>query len=156
MCDKKKATQMVDSCFKLFRSKWYRRECAIRDSNESIFENEKCAINSCDKKFNFDINTTTATVASIDNAKKVKADREVVEAEQVCLDVEHVVLRRHNRAYLRSISTTTSNDAISSDDDVDDDENLDILYPLPRDNTHERPLEEGNRQNNVDIGMKSS
>lgn len=51
-----------------------------------------------------------------------------------------VVLRRHNRKYLHSFSTV-SYDAMSSDDD---NETLDILYPLPHVNTHERSFNNSN------------
>jgi hypothetical protein len=54
-----------------------------------------------------------------------------------------VVLRRHNRKYLHSVSTV-SNDALSSDDD---NETLDILFPLPHVNTHERSLVDETKRN---------
>lgn len=38
--------------------------------------------------------------------------------------------------------------------DEDDDENLDVLYPLPRVNTHERSLTEETTRQNVENGMK--
>lgn len=144
---------MVDSCFKLFKAKCFRKSSlkTLRDSRESIFEDDKIAINennSHDKKYNFAISTT-----SFDIDIKVKPDNIINEMEhQQGLEVEpDVILRRHNRRYLRSVSTTTSNDAMSSDED---DENLDVLYPLPRVNTHERSLTEETTRQNVDNGMK--
>lgn len=137
---------MVDSCFKAFKLKCFRKSSlkSNRDSRESIFQSDKIAINEDiwrDKKSHFASSTT-----SIDNDKKVTPDNGLNDLEYNGLEAEpDVVLRRHNRSYLRSISTTTSNDALSSDDD--NNENLDILYPLPRVNTHERTLiEEANRQ----------
>lgn len=139
---------MVDSCFKLFRSKCYRKN-SVLDSRESIYENEKCAIGADDKKvdYNFD-----CTATSIDNdMKRGQTDSGFGESEHQFMEVEpDVILRRFPRHYLRSVSTSTSYDAMTSDDDWDD-ENLDILYPLPRVNTHERSLsEESNRQTTVD------
>jgi hypothetical protein len=92
---------------------------------------------SADKKLNFDVDAT-----SIDNAKRAKVD-----CSQLDLEIAaRVVLRRHNRCYLRSISSTVSTDAVTSDED-EDDENLDILYPLPYVSPHERRLvEEANRK----------
>lgn len=137
---------MVDSCFRVFKLKCFRKSSinALRDSRESIFQSEKNAnIFQGDKKPNF------ATCA-IPIDKKLAADNgyDGLELEP------GVVLRRHNRFYLRSISstTTTSNDAMSSDDEnYYDDETLDVLYPLPGVNTHERPLiEEANNRPTVD------
>lgn len=123
---------MTDSCFKLFRSKCFR--ASVRDSRESIFEYEKC------EKPSLDI-----AAAPIDN-KKVRADSESAEAPQQVVETEPaVILRRPNRLYLRSISTVTS---LSSDDE--DDENLDVLYPLPTPSPHERPALDFNSD-----GMKS-
>lgn len=139
---------MVDSCFKLFRSKCYRKSSVMAGSRESIYEHEKWANPVHDKKSDFDISAT-----SIGNTtRRAKDDNRVSESEQqLCLEVEPVILRRHPRSYLRSVSTTTSNDAMSSDDDGED-EIFDVLYPLPRVNTHERSLtgEESIRQNAVD------
>lgn len=136
---------MVDSCFKVFRVKCFRKSSVKtnRESRESIFQSDKNAINDNvlhDKKNHFDRSTT-----SIDSDKKVNYERSINDFEYGLEMEPDVVLRRQNRPYLRSISTTTSNDAMSSDED--DNENLDILYPLPRVNTHERSLiEEANRQ----------
>lgn len=123
---------MTDSCFKLFRSKCCRSAVSVRDSCESIFESGKCGKHSLEKKPSLDIAATP-----IDNGKRVKADSDFVEALQFpSAEVEAaVILRRPNRLYLRSISTVTS---LSSDDDGDD-ENLDVLYPLPTPSPHERP-----------------
>lgn len=120
---------MTDSCFKLFRSKCFRSGTSVRDSCESIFE---CGKNSRDKKPTFDI-----TATPIDNdVKKVKADSGIGEPlPSVEVEPAAVILRRPNRLYLRSISTVTS---LSSDDDGDD-ENLDVLHPLPTPSPHERP-----------------
>lgn len=146
---------MVDSCFKLFKAKCFRKSSlkTLRDSRESVFEDDKNErINENilhDKKYNFDVTTT-----SFDTKIKVKPDNIINESEyHQGIEMEpDVILRRHNRRYLRSVSTTNSNDAMSSDED--EDENLDILYPLPRVNTHERSLtEEANRQT-VDNGTK--
>lgn len=114
----------------------------MRDSCESIFEYEKCGKASSDEKPSFDIAATP-----IDSAKKVEADSESAEPPQQAVEAEPaVILRRPNRLYLRSISTVTS---LSSDDDGED-ENLDVLYPLPTPSPHERPpLEFGHD------GMKS-
>lgn len=124
---------MVDSCFKVFR----KTKCLNRkrcDSYDSYYLNEdKCA---CGNN-----NNGGAKISNInnnnDNSNKVVND---LSNEIVVNDMDHhdseVVLRRHNRKYLHSISTV-SNDAMSSDDD---DETLDILYPLPHVNTHERSL----------------
>jgi hypothetical protein len=138
---------MSDSCFKIFKAKCFRKTSirSRRDSCESIFHNDQKAINEkcfLDKKNNFADSAT-----SNDNDKKVITDNNVDNFDCNYGETEpDVVLRRYHRSYLRSTSTTTSNDALSSDDD-DNEENLDILYPLPRVNTHERPLsEEANRQ----------
>lgn len=145
---------MVDSCFKLFKVKCFRKASlkTVRDSRESVFEDEKIAINeydSHDKKYNFALSTT-----SFDIVRKIEPESIINEKQnQLGIEVEpDVILRRHNRAYLRSVSTTTSNDAMSSDED--DDENLDVLYPLPRVNTHERSLTEESTRQTVDNGMK--
>jgi hypothetical protein len=140
---------MVDSCLKVFKLKCFRKSSinTLRDSHDSIFQNDKNAnIFHDDKKLNF---TTCAT--PID--KKVATDNGIDGLELEA----NVVLRRHNRTYLRSISTTTGNDVITSDDEDDDDsEILDVLFPLPRSrtssvNTHERPLiEDANNRPNVD------
>jgi hypothetical protein len=144
---------MVDSCFKIFKTKWFRKSSlqVLRDSRESVFESDKNLMNENifrDKKLNFDVDAT-----SIDNAKRAKVD-----CSQLDLDFDsRVVLRRHNRCYLRSISSTVSTDAVTSDED-EDDENLDILYPLPYVSPHERALvEDANRQTGVDNqnGMKN-
>lgn len=133
---------MVDSCFKIFKTKWFRKSSLqmLRDSRESVFEADKNSMSENilrDKKHNFDVDAT-----SIDNAKRAKADCSELDWE---ID-SGVVLRRHNRRYLRSISTTVSTDAMTSDED-EDDENLDVLYPLPYVSPHERTLvEEANRQ----------
>lgn len=128
---------MVDSCFKIFKAKCFRR-AIIAESRESVFEDDKNAT-SDKKQPNFD-----SSAPSIDNEKKGKAEHTEYKS---LLDCEpEVILRRHNRRVIRSISETTSNDAMSSDEEGDDDENLDILYPLPRVSTHERSLiEEGTR-----------
>lgn len=137
---------MVDSCFKMFKTKCFGKSSmqVLRDSRESVFEGDKNSMNESvfrDKKPNFDTDAT-----SIDNAKRARAD-----CNELDFKIDSgVVLRRHNRCYLRSISTTVSTDAMSSDED-DEDENLDILYPLPYVSPHERALvEEANRQIGVD------
>lgn len=128
---------MVDSCFRTFKFKCFRKSTvnSLRDSRESIFQSDKNEkISHDDKKLNF---TTCSTPIATDNE----------------LELEHgVVLRRHNRTYLHSISTTTSYDAMSSGDEADEvAETLDVLYPLPRVKTHERPLaEEANSRPSVD------
>ena len=142
---------MVDSCFKVFRAKCFRKPSlkSLRDSRESFFENDKNAINnsiSHDKKIYLDTNST-----SIDNDKKAKADNAMNELEhQHELEIEpQVILRRPNRLYLRSISSNASNDVISSDDE--EDENLDVLYPLPHVNNNDySPTEEAIRKIYVD------
>lgn len=119
---------MVDSCFKAFKLRCFRKSSTstLRDSCESIFQSDKkISIFHDDKKPNF---ATCSTPIHADN----NADGLEMEPD--------VVLRRHNRTYLRSISTTTSYDAMTSEDEENDNENLDILYPLPRVNTHDRPL----------------
>lgn len=142
---------MVDSCFKVFKVNCFGKASSIADSSESVLEaNDKTAIKLRDnKQINF---TTNAT--SFDNDRKVKADKNNVSADteyQNLLEMEpEVVLRRHNRQYLRSISTT-SYEAITSEED--DDETLDILSPLPRDSVHEWSFSEEAHQQ---IGMKDS
>ena len=119
---------MVDSCLKAFKFKCFRKSAvvSIQGSHESIFQSDKSlkALDN-DKILNF---TTCAAPIAVDND----------------LELEHgVVFRRHNRTYLHSISTTTSYDAMSSGDEADEvGETLDVLYPLPRAKTHERPLAE--------------
>lgn len=132
---------MVDSCFQVFSAKCFRKS-PIKSRNSS-FQNDKSAISDNilqDKKYCDDI---VGSATSIESDKKVKSDNNSTDVEYYGLEMEpDVPLRRHNRAYLRSISTTTSCDAMSSDE-----EDKDILYPLPRVNTHERSLiEEANRQ----------
>ncbi|KAG5677390.1 hypothetical protein PVAND_007153 [Polypedilum vanderplanki] len=117
---------MVDSCFKLFRKtkclngKSSKLQC---DSFESLYLNENNNKTSSSvpvsKKYNDNIITDIETYHHNDMIE------------------DGVILRRHNRKYLTSVSTV-SNDALSSDDD--DNETLDILYPLPHVNTHERSL----------------
>ena len=119
---------MVDSCLKAFKFKCFRKSAvsSMQDSRESVFQSDKSLkAPHNDKTFNF---TTCAAPTVVDND----------------LELEHgVVLRRHNRTYLHSISTTTSYDAMSSGDEADEvGETLDVLYPLPRVKTHERPLAE--------------
>lgn len=66
------------------------------------------------------------------------------------LELEHGVVLRRPRTFLRSISTT-SYDAMSSGDEADEvSETLDILYPVPRVKTHEHALEEANCRLGVD------
>ncbi|CRK86262.1 CLUMA_CG000166, isoform A [Clunio marinus] len=133
-------TNMVDSCFKVFKSNCFRKS-SISSQRSSVFQIDKRPISeniSKDKKFN-----TTANATPIDTDKTLSYDCDV-EYSTFELD-PNVILRRHNRFYLRSVSATTSCDAMSSEED--DNENLDILYPLPRVNTHERALsEESNQQ----------
>jgi hypothetical protein len=122
---------MVDSCFRTFKFKCFRKSSAssLRDSYESIFQTDK------NEKFSHDDTKVDATLTDND------------------LELEHgVVLRRHNRTYLHSISTTTSYDAMSSGDEADEvAETLDVLYPLPRVKAHERTLvEEANSRPSVD------
>lgn len=130
---------MVDAFFKLCKVNCFGKATPDADSNDSVFESaDKTAAKLSDQKA---INAT-----SLDSNRKVRADNSTADVEyQNLLEMEpEVVLRRHNRQYLRSISTT-SNDAMSSEED--DDETLDILSPLPRVSTHERSLtEEPNRQ----------
>lgn len=152
---------MVDSCFKIFRAKCFRKSSlkSLRDSRQSFYEIDKNAINddiSSDKKLNFDTNST-----SIDNVKKAKPDNIINELEplQALDEIDpNVTLRHPNRLYLRSISTSISNDVLSSEDE--DDENLDVLYPLPHANNHDySPIEETIRQifddknNGTEIGF---
>jgi hypothetical protein len=122
---------MVDSCFRTFKFKCFRKSSvnSLRDSRESIFQSDK------NEKISHDDTKVDATLTDND------------------LELEHgVVLRRHNRTYLHSISTTTSYDAMSSGDEADEvAETLDVLYPLPRVKTHERTLvEEANSRPSVD------
>lgn len=134
---------MADSCFELFRVKCFRKSSIT--SRESIFQIDKSVINENvlhDKKSDNFANSLN----SIGGDKRATSDKRRDDIEYHGLKSEpDVVLRRHNRFYLRSISATSSNDALSSDED--DSENLDILFPLPRVNTYERSLsEEANRQ----------
>lgn len=129
---------MVDSCFRTIKFKCFRKASihnSLRDSCESIFQRDKNEkISHDDKKINL---TGCVAPTATDND----------------LELEHdVVLRRHNRTYLHSISTTTSYDAMSSGDEADEvAETLDVLYPLPRVKTHERTLaEEANSWPSVD------
>lgn len=141
---------MVDSCFKVFKSNCFRKS-SISSQRSSVFQIDKRPISeniSKDKKFN-----TTANATPIDTDKTLSYDCDV-EYSTFELD-PNVILRRHNRFYLRSVSATTSCDAMSSEED--DNENLDILYPLPRVNTHERALsEESNQQitDKINSGMR--
>lgn len=124
---------MVDSCFKVFSGKCFRKS-PIKSRNSS-FQNDKSAISDNllqDKKYCDEI---VGSTTSIEGDKRVKSDNST-DVDYYGLELEpDVTLRRHNRPYLRSISTTTSYDAMSSDE-----EDKDILYPLPRVNTHERSL----------------
>lgn len=142
---------MVDSCFKVFR----KTKCLNKkrcDSFESFYMNEnKCTSenNGGAKIYNINSNATNITNnnSSSNNNNEIKTATELP-SELIINDIDHhdseVVLRRHNRKYLHSISTV-SNDAMSSDDD---DETLDILYPLPHVNTHERSLNNCSNNNN--------
>lgn len=143
---------MVDSCFKVFHAKCFRKSSikTHRDSCDSIFQNDKSAMTNAeqDKKLNF---THSHRATPIDSDRKAASDRIIYEGE---LEPD-VVLRRHDPPYRylqRSISAATSHDATSSDDD--ENENLDVLYPLPYVNTHERILEEANRQVDKNNGME--
>lgn len=149
---------MVDSCFKAFKLKslkCFRKSSikTLRDSRESIFQPDKNAINENiyrDKKFNF----ATSSAPSLDNNdKKIRNDNGESEHHSLEMETEtesDVMLRRHHRLYLHSISTTTSYDAMSSDGEFDSEENLDVLYPLPGLNPHEWSLNEDDSQQNVD------
>lgn len=129
---------MVDSCFKVFKNARCLRKASLksqRNSLDSIFNNDKILVtenNLRDKKReNFG-----TVVNSTDNEKDHRNMEHSVDVEP------DVVLRRHNRHYLQSISTTTS-DAMSSDEDY---ENLDVLYPLPHVSSHDRSgIEETNQ-----------
>ena len=124
---------MVDSCFKVFR----KTKCLNRkrcDSYDSYYlKEDKCACGN---------NNGGAKIPNINNNNDNKVVNDL-SSELIMHDMDHhdseVVLRRHNRKYLYSTSTV-SNDAMSSDDD----ETLDILYPLPHVNTHERSLNNSN------------
>lgn len=144
-CKKEKSLSraiMVDSCFKIFRkSSCLNKNLSKshhRDSFDSFYSNDKFAIGSGNKKCNFAAN-------SRDNNEKqpeTSSDNIITDIDYhdfVDGEADTVILRRHNRKYLYSVSTV-SNDAMSSDDD--DNETLDILYPLPhvKENTHERSL----------------
>ena len=99
---------MVDSCFKLFKLKCFRKASikTQRDSRESIFQPDKNAINENifrDKKFNF----ATNNASSFDNDyKKVANDNGESEYHSLGAEPE-MVLRRHCRLYLLSTSTMT-------------------------------------------------
>lgn len=123
---------MVDSCFRLFKSKCFSSSSikAHRKSYESIQQIDKnVTAESFEEKINF---ATSGT--SIDSFKKAPNDSDIYRIEQ---DNSF----RRPKPYLRSVSTTS--DAMSSDE-----ENLDVLFPLPHSKNHEneRPLiEEGNQ-----------
>lgn len=124
---------MVDSCFEMFKKV---RCCtkppakSHKKSEESIFRLEN------NNKYKH-----VTTVASFDNNKCNNTDDDDDNNDVAnSIDVEHVHLRRHPRiAYCRSFSTS---DALSTDDEL-----MDILCPLPRVNTLERPIIEASTQN---------
>lgn len=127
---------MVDSCFEMFKKV---RCCtkpeakSHKKSEESIFRLEN----------NNDKYKHVTTVTSFDSNKcnnNTDDDDDNNYDVDNSLDVEHVHLRRHPRiAYCRSFSTS---DALSTDDEL-----MDILCPLPRVNTLERPIIEASAQN---------
>ena len=121
---------MVDSCSEMFKRMCCCRKTSVKShkkSEESIFNH-------------------VATVTSFDNNKlqydKCNTDDDDDNHDiDNSLDVEHVHLRRHPRIdYCRSFSTS---DAVSTDDEL-----MDILCPLPRVNTLERPMIDTSTQNN--------
>ena len=144
---------MVDSCYKMFK----RMRCcgkpvvkSHRKSVESMFQYDK---SDNTMQINKKISQNT-TVTSFDNNKlpcdnstndNVNNDNDNDDDDnndiENSLKAELVHLRRHRRpAYFRSFSTS---DAVSTDDEL-----MDILCPLPRVNTLERPIIEASMQNN--------
>lgn len=139
---------MVDSCYKMLK----RMRCcgkavvkSHRKSVESMFQYDK-SDNTMQINKKFSQNTT---VTSFDN-NKLPCDNSNDDDDDDNNDIESslkaelVHLRRHRRpAYFRSFSTS---DAVSVSTD---DELMDILCPLPRVNTLERPIIDSLMQNNI-------
>ena len=135
---------MVDSCYKMFK-----RMCCCgkpvvkshRKSLESMFQYDK---SDNTMQINKKISQNT-TVTSFDN-NKLPCDNSNDDDDnndiESSLKAELVYLRRHRRpAYFRSFSTS---DAVSTDDEL-----MDILCPLPRVNTLDRPIIDASMQINI-------
>ena len=129
---------MVDSCFEMFK----KVRCCTKPTAKSHTKSEESIF----KLENNNKHKHVTTVTSFDNNKlpydKCNTDDDDENNDiDNSIDVEHVHLRRHPRiAYCRSFSTS---DALSTDDEL-----MDILCPLPRVNTLERPIIEASTQNN--------
>jgi hypothetical protein len=133
---------MVDSCFKMFKKVKCFRKASImthRNSMDSIFQ--------CDKNDNTLRSSKYSYATTVTSFDKIPCDNSCPNNHDIDnnQEVDQVILRRHHRpTYLRSLSTS---DAMSSEDEM-----LDVLCPLPRVNTHERPLIEATNQH--ENGMK--
>lgn len=139
---------MVDSCYKMFK----RMRCcgkanvvkSHRKSVESMFQYDK-SDNTMQINKKISQNTTVTSFDNnklpCDNSNDTNDDDDNNDIES-SLKAELVDLRRHRRpAYFRSFSTS---DAVSTDDEL-----MDILCPLPRVNTLERPIIDASMQNNI-------
>lgn len=140
---------MVDSCYKMFK----RMRCcgkpnvvkAHRKSVESMFQYDK-SDNTMQINKKISQNTTVTSFDNnklpCDNSNDTNDDDDDNNDIESSLKAELVHLRRHRRpAYFRSFSTS---DAVSADDEM-----MDILCPLPRVNTLERPIIDASMQNNI-------
>lgn len=128
----------MDACFKVFRKTKCLDKDSHRDSVDSFILNQNSKSeqsSNVNKSCNFGMTTTT-----------VVSEKRVSSSDNIITDIDYdisdidpdVVLRRHNRKYLYSTSTISSNYGPSSDED--NNETLDILYPLPYVNSIERSL----------------
>lgn len=130
---------MVDACFGMFK----KVRCCTKSPAKSHKKSEESIFKLENNKYKH-----VTTVTSFDNNKLPPYDKCNTDDDDEnndvdnSLDVEHVHLRRHPRiAYCRSFSTS---DALSTDDEL-----MDILCPLPRVNTLERPIIEASIHDNI-------
>lgn len=128
---------MVDSCFKIFR----KSKCLEKTSSKSprdSFDNSSLFMPNNEDKFATIQNHKSSLITSInDNESQVilRSNNKAIIDHHCDNENEYTefedqsILRPHNRRkYLYSTtSTTASNDILSSDED---NETLDILYPL--------------------------
>jgi hypothetical protein len=121
---------MVDSCFKILRKtrcKCLKSLQSHRESIDTFYFTEENKVHP--KKCNFATSVTSVDINLINDIDYHDLDTTDENDDSL------VVLRPHNRKYHYSVSSTMS--ALSTEDD---NETLDILYPLPHVNTHERSL----------------